>query len=82
MVFRRDFSTNFSVKWLEKDIGLAVDLGSEIGVPLMLTGLTQQLFQAAMAKGYGEEDICGSIRVLEELAGCEVSAVKETAGKA
>ena len=76
MVFKRDFSTNFSVKWLEKDIGLAVDLGSELGVPLMLTGLTQQLYQAAMAKGYGEEDICGSIRVLEELAGCEVTAAK------
>jgi 3-hydroxyisobutyrate dehydrogenase-like beta-hydroxyacid dehydrogenase len=74
MVFKRDFSTNFSVKWLEKDIGLAVDLGSELGVPLMLTGLTQQLYQAAIAKGYGEEDICGSIRLLEELAGCEVSA--------
>jgi 3-hydroxyisobutyrate dehydrogenase-like beta-hydroxyacid dehydrogenase len=74
MVFKRDFTTNFSVKWLEKDIGLALDLGSEIGVPLLLTGLTQQLFQSAMAKGYGEEDICGSIRVLEDLAGCEVKA--------
>jgi 3-hydroxyisobutyrate dehydrogenase-like beta-hydroxyacid dehydrogenase len=72
MVFKRDFTTNFSVKWLEKDIGLALDLGSEIGVPLLLTGLTQQLFMTAMAKGYGEGDICGSIRVLEELAGCEV----------
>jgi 3-hydroxyisobutyrate dehydrogenase-like beta-hydroxyacid dehydrogenase len=72
MVFKRDFSTNFSVKWLEKDIGLALDLGSEIGVPLLLTGLTQQLFETAIAKGYGEDDICGSIRVLEELAGCEV----------
>jgi 3-hydroxyisobutyrate dehydrogenase-like beta-hydroxyacid dehydrogenase len=76
MVFKRDFSTNFSVKWLEKDIGLALDLGSAIGVPLLLTGLTQQLFETAIAKGYGEEDICGSIRVLEELAGCEVSAAK------
>ena len=74
MVFKRDFTTNFSVKWLEKDIGLAVDLGSELGVPLMMTALTQQLYQAAMAKGYGEQDICGSIRVLEELAGCEVKA--------
>jgi 3-hydroxyisobutyrate dehydrogenase-like beta-hydroxyacid dehydrogenase len=74
MVFKRDFSTNFSVKWLEKDIGLALDLGSEIGVPLLLTGLTQQLFQSAMAKGYGEDDICGSIRVLEDLAGVEVKA--------
>src|SRR6202044_2722083 len=36
MVFKRDFSTNFSVKWLEKDIGLAVDLGSELGFLLML----------------------------------------------
>ena len=74
MVFKRDFSTNFSVKWLEKDIGLAIELGSEIGVPLLLTGLTQQLFQTAMAKGYGEDDICGSIRVLEDVAGVEVKA--------
>jgi 3-hydroxyisobutyrate dehydrogenase-like beta-hydroxyacid dehydrogenase len=79
MVFKRDFSTNFSVKWLEKDIGLALDLGSEIGVPLLLTGLTQQLFKTAMAKGYGEDDICGSIRVLEEVAGCEVSGGKTAA---
>ena len=71
MVFKRDFTTNFSVKWLEKDIGLAVDLGSELGVPLMLTGLTQQLLQSAMAKGYGEDDICGSIRFLEDLAGAK-----------
>jgi 3-hydroxyisobutyrate dehydrogenase-like beta-hydroxyacid dehydrogenase len=79
MVFKRDFSTNFSLKWLEKDIGLAVDLGSELGVPLLLTGLTQQLLQVAIAKGYGEQDICGSIRVLEELAKCEVSTVKAAA---
>jgi 3-hydroxyisobutyrate dehydrogenase-like beta-hydroxyacid dehydrogenase len=78
-VFKRDFTTNFSVKWLEKDIGLALDLGAAIGVPLLLTGLTQQLFQTAMAKGYGEDDICGSIRVLEEVAGCEVASAKTAA---
>lgn len=73
-VFKRDFSTKFSVKWLSKDIRLAVDLASALDVPVPLTALAQQLYQAAMAKGYGEEDICGSIRVLEELAGCEVKA--------
>jgi hypothetical protein len=41
---------------------------------LLLTGLTQQILQAAIAKGYGEQDICGSIRFLEELAKCEVTA--------
>jgi 3-hydroxyisobutyrate dehydrogenase/2-hydroxy-3-oxopropionate reductase len=74
-VFKRDFSTNFSVKWLSKDIRLAIDLASELGVPIPLTSLAQQLYQSAMARGYGEEDICGSIRVLEELAGCEVKTI-------
>jgi 3-hydroxyisobutyrate dehydrogenase-like beta-hydroxyacid dehydrogenase len=73
-VFRRDFSTNFSVKWLAKDISLAIGLGAAIGVPLPLTGLTEQMLQAAIAKGYGEDDICGAIRLLEDLAGCEVKA--------
>jgi 3-hydroxyisobutyrate dehydrogenase-like beta-hydroxyacid dehydrogenase len=80
-VFKRDFSTNFSVKWLSKDIRLAVDLASELGVPVPLTSVAQQLYQSAMARGYGEEDICGSIRVREELAGCEVKTAKQAEGK-
>jgi 3-hydroxyisobutyrate dehydrogenase/2-hydroxy-3-oxopropionate reductase len=71
-VFRRDFTTNFSVKWMHKDIGLMLDSGAELSVPLPLTGLTRQMFQAAIATGHGEEDICATISVLEELAGVEV----------
>jgi 3-hydroxyisobutyrate dehydrogenase-like beta-hydroxyacid dehydrogenase len=73
-VFRRDFSANFSVKWMDKDIGLMLDSGKELGVPLFLTGLTRQLFQAAIAKGHENEDICSTIKVLEETAGVEVKA--------
>jgi 3-hydroxyisobutyrate dehydrogenase/2-hydroxy-3-oxopropionate reductase len=73
-VFRRDFSTNFSVKWLEKDMGLMLESAAELGVPAPLTTLSRQLYQTAIEKGYGEEDICGSIRVLESLADCQVSA--------
>jgi 3-hydroxyisobutyrate dehydrogenase/2-hydroxy-3-oxopropionate reductase len=71
-VLARDFSTKFSVKWLEKDMGLMLDSAAELNVPAPLTALSRQLYRAAIAKGYGEEDICGSIRVLEEIAGCEV----------
>jgi len=73
-VFRRDFQANFSVKWMDKDIGLMLDSGKELGVPLFLTGLTRQLFQAAIAKGHAEEDICSTIKVLEEMAGVEVQS--------
>ena len=80
MVFKRDFTTNFSVKWLEKDMELMLESAAELNVPAPLTSLSRQLFRAAIAKGFGEDDICGSIRVLEDLAGCEV--VSSTAKKA
>ncbi len=76
-VFRRDFATNFSVRWMHKDIGLMLDSGFELDVPLPLTGLTQQMFRAALAKGYGDDDICSTIKVLEDIAGVEVKSGKK-----
>jgi 3-hydroxyisobutyrate dehydrogenase/2-hydroxy-3-oxopropionate reductase len=71
-VFARNFETNFSVKWMHKDIGLMLDSARELGVPLPLTSLTQQMFRAAIAKGHGDEDICSTIKVLEDWVGIEV----------
>jgi 3-hydroxyisobutyrate dehydrogenase/2-hydroxy-3-oxopropionate reductase len=71
-VFDRDFSTRFSNKWMRKDVALALETGAELGVPLPLTAITGQLFQAALSSGLGEEDMCASIKVLEKLAGVEV----------
>jgi 3-hydroxyisobutyrate dehydrogenase/2-hydroxy-3-oxopropionate reductase len=73
-VFRRDFQANFSVKWMDKDIGLMLESGKELGVPLLLTGLTRQLFQTAIAAGHGDEDICSTIKVLEEFTGITVKS--------
>lgn len=75
-VFRRDFTTNFSAKWLEKDLNLAVDLAGELGVPVPVTALCQQMLRIAVAQGYGDEDICGSIRVYEDLAGVQVQSAE------
>jgi 3-hydroxyisobutyrate dehydrogenase-like beta-hydroxyacid dehydrogenase len=71
-VFARNFETNFSVKWMHKDIGLMLDSARDLGVPLPLTSLTQQMFRAAIAKGHGDEDICSTIKVLEDWVGIEV----------
>ena len=72
LVLRRAFAPAFSVKWMHKDIGLMLDSANEMQVPLPLTALTHQMFQAAIAKGHGEEDICATIKVMEDLAGVEV----------
>ena len=79
-VLRREFDPAFSVKWMHKDIGLMLDSANELNVPVPLTALTRQMFQAAIAKGHGEEDICATIKVLEDLAGVEVKGqAKQTA---
>jgi 3-hydroxyisobutyrate dehydrogenase/2-hydroxy-3-oxopropionate reductase len=73
-IFRRDFTTNFSVKWMHKDIGLMLESAEELDIPLPLTALTRQMFQAAIATGHGDEDICSTIKVLEGLTGVVVKA--------
>ena len=73
-ILRRDFSTNFSTKWMHKDIGLALESGKELDVPLPLTGLTQQMFQAAIAKGYGEMISAPLSRCWKSWAGVEVKS--------
>jgi 3-hydroxyisobutyrate dehydrogenase-like beta-hydroxyacid dehydrogenase len=73
-VLSRNFTANFSVKWMHKDIGLMLDSGKELDVPLYLTALTRQLFQSAISAGYGDEDICSTIKVLEDLVGTEIKS--------
>jgi 3-hydroxyisobutyrate dehydrogenase/2-hydroxy-3-oxopropionate reductase len=68
-VFRRDFTANFATKWMHKDIGLMLESGKELGVPLLLTSLTHQLFQTAMTAGHADQDMCSTINVLEDLVG-------------
>lgn len=72
-ILQRDFSTNFSTKWMEKDLGLILESAGELAVPLPITSVTQQMFRATIAKGYGEDDMCGSIRVLEEISNVSVT---------
>jgi 3-hydroxyisobutyrate dehydrogenase/2-hydroxy-3-oxopropionate reductase len=71
-VLRRDFGANFSTKWMHKDVGLALESGRALDVPLPVTALTQQMLRAAISKGYGDQDFCSMIRTEEEWAGVEV----------
>ena len=57
---------------MHKDMGLMLESAQELEVPLFMTGLSRQLFQAAIAGGHGDEDICATIKVLEGLTGTEV----------
>lgn len=83
-VFKRDFKAAFPLKWMRKDIGLMLESGRELGVPLPSTALVHELFGAGMAAGHGDEDICAAIKIFEDWAGVEVkgSSAKKAPKKA
>jgi 3-hydroxyisobutyrate dehydrogenase-like beta-hydroxyacid dehydrogenase len=71
-ILARDFRTNFATKWMAKDLGLALESAKSMDVPLPATALTEQMLRAAIARGWGDDDFCSAIRVLEEWAGITV----------
>ena len=71
-ILKRDFSTHFSTKWMHKDITMALETGRHIGVPLPMTAVTQQMFQAAISGGDGDADFSSTVKTVEKLAGVEV----------
>ncbi|MBI3896483.1 MAG: NAD(P)-dependent oxidoreductase [Acidobacteria bacterium] len=73
IVLKRNFEPNFSLKWMHKDLGLMLESGRELNVPLPATALVHELFGASVAMGHGEEDFASAICLLETLAGVQVS---------
>ena len=73
LVLARRFEPHFSLKWMYKDLGLMLESGRDLGVPLPATALVHELFGASVAMGHGEEDFAAAITLLETLAGVEVS---------
>jgi len=71
-ILNRDFVTNFSSKWMHKDVGFALELAKSLDLPLPTSAVTHQMLQAAIAKGWGDNDFCSVIRVLEDWAKIEV----------
>src|SRR5689334_2318227 len=65
-ILNRDFTTNFSAKWMHKDVGFALQLAKSLDLPLPMTAVTEQMLQATIAKGWGDDDFCSAIRVLED----------------
>ena len=77
-ILNRDFVTNFSAKWMHKDVGFALDLAKSLDLPLPTSAVTHQMLQATIAKGWGDDDFCSCIRVLEDLAKLVVEKSKDS----
>ncbi|QNN51893.1 NAD(P)-dependent oxidoreductase [Nocardioides mesophilus] len=73
---RGDYDESFAMVLACKDLGLAVDLSRDVGVPVELSALVEQIYRRGKAK-YG--DLAGEmipVRLYEDLAGLELRLPK------
>ena len=71
-VFQGDWSTNFALKWMYKDVGLMLESGRELGVPLPALAVVHELLGASIARGHGDDDYAAAITLIEDWAGVQV----------
>lgn len=77
-VLKGNFSEGiFPTEYILKDLGLILETGKELNVPLMLSSLAAQLYEFARASGRGKNYFPVVINVLEGLTGVEVRSKKE-----
>lgn len=57
-----DFTPNFILRLMAKDLGYAATEGARNGVPLRTASSALEVFKHAVDKGYGEEDFSSVIK--------------------
>jgi 4-hydroxybutyrate dehydrogenase / sulfolactaldehyde 3-reductase len=67
-----DFSPMFMVDLAHKDLSVALTLGANQQVPIMLGAVAREMFTAARARGRGKLDWTAVMTVLEDEAGVKV----------
>ena len=63
-----DFDPGFRIELHHKDLGIALDTAREVGVPLPVTALVDQMLQELQVKGRGDLDHSAMLSVIEDAA--------------
>jgi len=78
MLISGDYTSTFTARLLNKDLGLALAAGHEASVPLPVTALVQQLVEGCLAMGMGDLDLAVLVPRLERDARAESSLTPES----
>jgi 3-hydroxyisobutyrate dehydrogenase-like beta-hydroxyacid dehydrogenase len=73
-VLARDFTPNFSLRLMHKDIHLMLDAAKEARVKLPALETVEEVYEVAGEEGLGELDFAATLELLEKWAGVEVKS--------
>jgi 3-hydroxyisobutyrate dehydrogenase-like beta-hydroxyacid dehydrogenase len=71
-VLRRDFSPNFPLRLMRKDIRLALEAAKEARVKLPGLETVEEIYEVAVEDGHADLDYAATLLLLEKWAGVEV----------
>jgi 3-hydroxyisobutyrate dehydrogenase-like beta-hydroxyacid dehydrogenase len=71
-ILARDFAPGGTMDIYYKDQELETGFAKQLGVPVFLANVSQQVYQMARAAGLNKEDGAAIVKVLERLAGVTV----------
>jgi 3-hydroxyisobutyrate dehydrogenase-like beta-hydroxyacid dehydrogenase len=71
-VMRRDFSPNFPLRLMHKDLRLALEAAKELRVKLPGLETVEEIYDVAAEDGHGDLDYAATLTLLEKWAGVEV----------
>jgi 2-hydroxy-3-oxopropionate reductase len=71
-IMERNFRPGFKLKLHLKDLNNALSTAKELGVPLPITSMVQQMMLALNTWGLGEEDNGSLVKLLEDFAKTEI----------
>jgi len=71
-ILRDRLVPTFTTELACKDIGLAAEMAEQLGVPVRMGLLAQELLRAHRDRGFGGEDMLTLVKDVEERAGVEV----------
>ena len=74
-VMQRDFSPNFPLRLMYKDLRLAVDAAKEARVKLPGLETVEEIYELAAEDGHGDLDYAATLTLLEKWAGVEIKRV-------
>jgi 2-hydroxy-3-oxopropionate reductase len=75
MIFGRNFKPGFKVRLHQKDLKNALSTAKDLGVPLPLTSLVQQILISLMTDGRGDEDHSALATFFEKMARVEIKSI-------
>ena len=70
--FKGDYEPGFASELMHKDLGLALNLGKEEGVPLPIGALGQQIYSHLLSSGLGKKDTGVIFKVMEDLLNIKI----------